>query len=47
MMTISMIMDNDVVNLFFDEDLMGTIVDQINLYYYQTGKASSKVPNNR
>ena len=31
------------LNLFFDENLMGTIVDQTNLYYYQTGKASSKV----
>jgi hypothetical protein len=32
----------DFFNLFFDENLMGTIVDQTNLYYYQTGKASSK-----
>ncbi len=33
----------DFFNLFFDENLMSTIVDQTNLYYYQTGKASSKV----
>lgn len=26
-------------NLFFDENFMRTIVDQTNLYYYQTGKA--------
>jgi hypothetical protein len=32
----------DFSNLFFDENLMSTIVDQINLYYDQTGKTSSR-----
>ena len=33
----------DFFNLFFDENLMSMIVDQTDLNYYQTGKASSKV----